>query len=151
MTRKVLSEGYFISTDKKLLQPKVIHKYLSEESYWAKGIPMDAVKRGIKHSHCFGIYKRQKQVGFARVVTDYVRMAWLADVFVLQAHRGKGLSKELMLFILSQPELHNLTWTLGTLDAHGLYTLFGFTALTKAERMMELRNPRGWEKSPNGN
>ena len=147
MDRKELADGYFISTDKKQLQTDVIHKYLSEESYWAKGIPPDVVERGIRHSYCFGIYKEEEQVGFARVVTDYVRFAWLADVFVLKAHRGKGLSKDLMSFILSQPELQNLNWTLGTLDAHGLYNQFGFTSLTRAERMMELRNHRGWEQN----
>ena len=135
------TDEYFISTDKTKLQLPLIHKYLSEESYWAKGIPLSTVKRAIENSMCFGIYKENEQVGFARVTTDKATFAYLADVFILPAHRGKGLSKMLMEYIITYPELQGLRrWLLGTADAHGLYVKYGFTPLAKPERMMEKHN-----------
>src|ERR1035437_4203359 len=95
---------YNISTDKKKLQIEVIHHYLSAESYWAKNIPMGIVKKSIENSFCFGIYFKDEQIGFARVITDYAIFAYLADVFILEAHRGKGLSKKLMQFIMTHPK-----------------------------------------------
>jgi GNAT superfamily N-acetyltransferase len=131
--------GFLISTDKSKLDIQVIHKYLSEESYWSRNIPFATVQKGIEGSICFGLYHQQKQIGFARVVTDGASFAWLADVFVLEQFRGKGLSKWMMKFILAHPGLQGLRrWMLGTKDAHGLYSQFGFKALENPERIMGL-------------
>ncbi|NCI51905.1 GNAT family N-acetyltransferase [Sediminibacterium roseum] len=130
--RNEASQGdYTISTDKSKLDPTVIHAYLAGESYWAKNIPMEVVQRSIDHSLCFGLYHKDAQVGFARVVTDRATFAYLADVFVLPGHRGKGLSKWMIAFIHEYPELQGLRrWLLGTLDAHELYKQFGWQALS---------------------
>ena len=128
---------YFISTNKQLLQPNVIHNYLSQ-SYWAKNRPMWKVQRSIEHSLCFGIYFGKEQVGFCRVVSDYITIAWIADVFVLEPHRGKGLSKWLMKCVMNHPELKDMRrWVLATKDAHDLYAQSGFTGLVRPERWME--------------
>ncbi len=89
-------QNFMISTDKKLLDIHIIHAYLSERSYWAQDIPIKIVQRSIKHSLCFGVYENEKQIGFARLVTDRATFAYLADVFILETHRGLGLSKWLM-------------------------------------------------------
>lgn len=133
-------ENIEISTEKSLLDIPLIHRFLSEESYWAKGISRELVERAIENSFCFGVYSGDKQVGFARVMTDFVTFAYLADVFVLPEFRGKGISKELINFIKSYPELQGLRrWLLATVDAHGLYKQFGFTPLSHPERFMEIR------------
>ena len=137
------TEHYLISTDKTLLQPLVIHQYLSEESYWAKNIPLETVQKSIEHALCFGVYDGEAQVGFARVISDFATIAYIGDVFILPSHQGKGLSKKLMECITKHPELQGLRrWILATLDAHGLYEQFGFTALGKPERSMEKINFR---------
>jgi len=129
---------YLISTDEKRLQLDVIQKYLSEDSYWAKGRELEVTKRAIENSLCFGVYQGEAQVGFARVVTDRATFAWIADVFILPDQRGKSLSKRLMEAILSHPELQGLRrWVLATKDAHGLYTQFEFTPMKFPERWME--------------
>lgn len=129
---------YHISTDKSFLDLSLIHKYLSEESYWARGIPFDKVKRSVENSLCFGIYLEAEQVGFARIISDHATFAYLADVFVLQAHRGKGLSKMMMEKIRTHPELQGLRrWMLATADAHGLYRQFGFEVIDSPEHFME--------------
>lgn len=121
-------DEYSISTDPSLLNIDVIHHYLSLESYWAKGIPRDVVIKSIENSVCFGLYCHQQQVGFARVITDKATFAYLADVFILEEHRGKGLSKWLITVIQAHPELQGLRrWLLGTRDAHGLYEKMGWT------------------------
>jgi GNAT superfamily N-acetyltransferase len=131
---------YLISTEKNLLQPEVIHAFLTN-SYWAKGISLERVVKRIKHSLCFGIYIDNQQVGFARLITDYDSFAYLADVFIIEEHRGKGISKQLMEFIDTYPEVQGLRrWLLATRDAHGLYTQFGFTPLANTERWMERFN-----------
>ncbi len=128
-------EGYYISTDKTLLQIKVIHDYLSLESYWAANIPLETVQRSIEHSFCFGIYCNDEQVGFARVITDYATFAYLADVFILSEHRGKGLSKWLIWEIHNHPNLQGLRrWMLATRDAHELYKKFEWTEITEEQR-----------------
>ncbi len=128
-----------ISTDKSLLDVGMIHRYLSTESYWAKGRSVDIVQKSIENSLCFGVYLDGNQVGFARVVTDYAIFAWIMDVFILPDHRGRGFSKTLMHTIRTQEELQNLQrWGLATEDAHGLYTQFGFTPLSKPQLMMEI-------------
>ena len=136
-----MSNEYFISTDKSLLNINMVHLYLSVDSYWAKNIPLHVLKVSIENSVCFGVYLSQQQVGFGRVVTDKATFAYLADVFILESHRGKGLSKLLMEAVMSYPELQGLRrWMLGTWDAHGLYTQFGWQALTNPERFMQLHN-----------
>ena len=131
-------ENIHISNDKSLLDLEMIHNFLTNRSYWAKGRSMETVKRSVENSLCFGVYENGKQVGFARVVTDYAVFAWLLDVFILEEYRGRGLSKQLMSAIISHPNLQNLKrWGLGTDDAHGLYQQFGFTALSKPNNMME--------------
>ena len=119
----------------------VVHRYLSEESYWAKGIAREIVERSIAHSLCFGAFDGDAQVGFARVITDYATFAYLADVFVLESHRGRGISKDMMAAIVAHPRLQSLRrWHLVTRDAHGLYEQYGFEALDAPERhMMRLR------------
>jgi GNAT superfamily N-acetyltransferase len=134
--------GFHFSTDKKLLDVNYIHRFLSERSYWAAGIPIDLVRRSIENSLCLGIYQNTKQVGFARLVTDFSTFGYLADVFVDEAFRGKGLSKQLMNFIFSFEELKFLRrFILATKDAHGLYSQYGFALLKNPERFMERAQP----------
>ena len=130
-----------ISTDKQKLDPSVIHQFLTT-SYWATGISLERVQKRIDNSVCFGVYADDKQVGFARVITDFDSFAYLADVFILQEYRGLGLSKELMKAVLSHPDLQGLRrWILATRDAHGLYAQFDFKELEVPSRWMELFNP----------
>jgi GNAT superfamily N-acetyltransferase len=118
----------------------VVHRYLSEESYWAKGITRELVVRSIAHSLPFSAFDGDAQVGFARVITDRTTFAYLADVFVLPSHRGRGIAKLLMEAILAHPELQGLRrWSLVTRDAHALYAQFGFTPLDLPERHMMRR------------
>jgi GNAT superfamily N-acetyltransferase len=132
--------NYLFSTDKNKLQLNVIHDYLSKESYWAQNMPLELIKESIAGSICFAIYFNNKQIAYARVITDNATFAYLADVFVLEEHRGKGLSKELMRFILDHPSLKKLRrFMLATRDAHGLYKQFGFNALAKPETIMEIK------------
>jgi GNAT superfamily N-acetyltransferase len=129
---------FHISTDKSLLDKKVIHEFISN-SYWAKDIPMEILERSIDNSICFGVYEDAAQVGFARVVTDKATFGYLADVFILESHRGKGLSKMLMDAVMSHPELQGLRrFMLATRDAHGLYAKYGFTPPAMPDRLMEI-------------
>jgi GNAT superfamily N-acetyltransferase len=135
-------QNYFFSCDKNKIDLQSVHSFLSGESYWAKGIPEETVRRSIENSVCFGVYYRNRQIGFARVITDHATFAYLADVYILPSHRGKGLSKELMRFIMEYAEqLHLRRFMLATLDAHSLYTQYGFTSLKNPERMMEISRP----------
>jgi len=137
-------QDYMISTNKKLLDIHVIHNYLTERSYWAQGIPIKTVQRSIRHSICFGVYDKEKLVGFARLVTDQATFAYLADVFILESHRGLGLSKWLMQCIHEYPGTKNLRrWMLTTKDAHGLYAQFGWKLLNEdmAGRIMLINFP----------
>lgn len=128
---------YTISTNRLKLDLAVIHRFLTS-SYWANGIPVEVVRRSIECSFPFGLYKNNKQVGFARVITDHATFAYLADVFILEDHRGRGLGKWLMEVIIEHPELQGLRrWVLATQDAHGLYGKFGFTQLEDAAIYME--------------
>ena len=138
-----MTDSYEISTDPGRLDIPLIHRWLSQSSYWAPGIPLEIVERAIANSLNFGIYHvKEGQIGFARVVSDRATFAYLADVFVLEAHRGKGLSKRLMTAVLAHPELQYLRrWTLATRDAHGLYEQFGFTLPKVANRIMERVDP----------
>jgi len=135
-------DGYTLSTRKELLNIDLIHQYLSKKSYWSENIPMEVVKKSIEHSLCFGVYLGGEQIAFARLITDQATFAYLADVFVLESHRGKGVSKKLMQFIMDiTAPMHLRRYLLGTLDAHTLYTQFGFTALAHPDRIMEISRP----------
>ncbi|HEU5414780.1 MAG TPA: GNAT family N-acetyltransferase [Candidatus Angelobacter sp.] len=130
-----------ISTDPARIDLVAVHAFLTN-SYWAAGIPLETVERSIRNSLCFGIYQRNCQVGFARVITDCATFAYLGDVFLLQEHRGQGLSKWMMECIMAHPELQGLRrWSLLTRDAHGLYRQFGFTELKSPQRWMERHDP----------
>lgn len=130
-----------VDTDTARLDVDVIHHFL-RESYWAAGIPRAVVERSIAHSLCFGVYVDGAQAGFARIISDYATFAYLADVFVLEAYRGQGLSKRLMETIVSHPQLQGLRrWSLATRDAHGLYAQFGFMPLAHPARYMERLDP----------
>jgi GNAT superfamily N-acetyltransferase len=132
-----------VSTDKERLDIGLIHDFLANESYWVRDISRSDVEACIRNSMCFGVFVDGAQVGFARVVTDYVRFAHLLDVFVIPEYRGRGLSKLLMSAILAHASLRTITkYTLGTADAHGLYRQFGFGAPLNPERQMELVRPR---------
>lgn len=137
-----LPEGYSISEDKDLLDINVIHRYLSEESYWAKNIPVEVLQKSLDNALCFGVYFQGHQIGFARLVTDKSTFAYLADVFILEAHRNKGLSKRLMETIMAHPELQGLRrWMLATRDAHRLYAQYGWEPLSHPERLMQIVHP----------
>ncbi len=139
---------YVISTDRSRLDVKLIHDFLSRETYWAVGRSLEVVQRSLKNSLCFGIYRNDEQIGFARVVTDYATFGWIADVFILPDHRGHGLSKWLMAVILAHPALQGFRrWVLATKDAHELYAQFGFIPLHRPERWME-RPDRNMKESP---
>lgn len=132
---------FVISTDPKKLDLDVIHGALTR-AYWCEGIPREIVQRSIGGALCFGIYDGPAQIGFARVITDFATYAYLADVFVLESHRGQGLSKWLMECILAHPELQNLRrWSLLTRDAHALYARYGFRTPPVPERYMEMVEP----------
>ena len=132
-------DGFIISTDKLKLDIVSIHQYLYREAYWCKNVPLEIVKRTIEGSVCFGMYHNDRQVGFARVITDNASFGYLADVFIINEYRGRGLSKWLMQCILGHPELQGFrSWLLGTRDAHGLYSQFGFKPLEHPERFMRL-------------
>lgn len=138
---EVLQNEFCISTDKSKLDINIIHNYLCDESYWAKNIPVETVERSIEGSCCFGLYVKEnsisKQIGFARVITDFATFGYLADVFIIEDYRGQGLAKWLMGEIMNYPELQGFRrWLLATKDAHGLYLKSGFLPLDKPERIM---------------
>ncbi len=130
---------YTISTDKSRFDVEMIHRFLSEESYWAKSIPRALVERYIENSLCFGAYHDDRQIGFARVISDYATFAYVGDVFVVPSHRHRGVSKQLMEAIRAHPQLQGLRrWHLLTRDAHRLYEQFGFRQLGSPEWHMEI-------------
>ena len=129
---------FTISTDKTKLQFDVIQSYLADESYWAKNRTLEQTLRAIENSICFGVFEGEKQIGFARVVSDQATFAYLGDVFILEEFRGRGLSKWLIKTIVSYPDLQGLRrWVLATRDAHGLYSQFEFGQLRHPDRWME--------------
>lgn len=151
MTVERHRDGYLISTDKSRLDLSAIHHFLSQEAYWSKNIPFDVVKKAVENSLCFGVYHGEEQVGFARVISDLATFAYIADVFIVESHRGRGLSKWLVESILAHPDLQGLrTWLLATRDAHELYRRFGFQNLSNPERHMVIKNPNIYkENNPN--
>ena len=137
-----------ISTEKSELDIPLIHQFLSEQTYWAKGIPLATVQSAIEHSLCFGGFVGVEQVAFARVISDRATFANLVDVFVLPAHRGKGYGKALVAAIMACPELQGLRrFTLATSDAKGLYERFGFAAPAKPGSLMERYFPEIYAKA----
>jgi GNAT superfamily N-acetyltransferase len=131
-------DGFTVSTDPAHLDLALIHDYLANHSYWAPGIPLSYVKEAARHSLNFGLYREGEQIGYARVLTDYVRFAYLMDVFVLEEYRGQGLGKWLMACVFEHPGLLLVRrWMLATWDAHGLYAQFGFTPMERPDRFME--------------
>ena len=146
MATQFENNGYFISTDKSKLDLEAVHNFITN-SDWAKGISLEDVKKGIENSLSFGVYKQDSQIGFARVITDYSRLAHLADVFILEEYRGLGLAKWLMENIMNHSELQSIkNWTLLTEDAHGLYRQFGFQDLKNPEIYMELKKSMSSEQ-----
>lgn len=136
---------YSISTEKSRMDVQAIHGFLSR-SYWSPGIPLERVQRAIDHSLCFGVFHGTDQVGFARVITDQATFAYLADVYILEAHRGKGLSKWLMAVIMGHADLQGLRrFMLATRDAHGLYRSFGFREPAHPSRLMEIVKPNAFQ------
>lgn len=134
-----MTEAYFISTDRAILDLPFITDYLSNKSYWAQGRSRELVQKSIEGSFCFGVYTAQnQQVGFARVITDFTTFGWIMDLFIIEDHRKKGLSKRLLREMMDHPSLQGLQkWGLNTKDAHGLYEKFGFSRISQPEWMME--------------
>lgn len=143
---------YVVSTDLRRLDLGAVHDFL-QGSYWARGVPLEVVERSVENSLCFGLYCGDEQAGFARVVTDRATFAYLADVFVVGHHRGRGLGRWLVEVVLSHPELGGLRrWMLSTADAHGLYRGYGFRELGNPERLMERKDATyGTFNGGNGN
>jgi GNAT superfamily N-acetyltransferase len=136
-------QGEFIVSDsQESLDIEFIYNFLNGSSYWAKGIPKEVLVKSLDHSLCFGLFRDNQQIGFGRVVTDHATFAYLADVFIAENYRRKGLGKWLVECIVGHPELQGLRrWILATADAHQLYHQYGFTPLSKPERFMEKHNP----------
>ena len=147
MTHHALRNGGTeVTTDPSRLNIDVIHGFLSR-SYWAECIPRAIVERSIRGSLCFGAYRGDAQIGFARVISDRATYAYIADVFVLEPFRGDGVGKLMMQCIMSHPDLQGLRrWNLLTRDAHGLYRPFGFDVPRHPERYMEISNPDIYRK-----
>ena len=134
-------DTFTVTCDPAKLDLAVITEFLAS-SYWAKGIPAATVAKSLEGSLCFAVLDGERQIGFARVITDRATIAYLGDVFILPGYRGRGLSKWLMECVLSHPDLQGLRrWVLATRDAHGLYKQFGFTPLKRPEVFMERHNP----------
>ena len=135
-------DGLLFSTDRQRLDIDLIHDFLSRESYWVPGIRREFVETAIRNSICFGVYADDRQLAFARVITDGAGFAWLADVFVVADARGRGTGQRLIGFVMAHPDLqHVRRFMLATRDAHGLYARYGFTSLAHPERLMERYDP----------
>lgn len=141
---KYNKNDFTISTNKRKIDIFETHRFLTN-SYWAKGIPLSAVKEQIKNSLCFGVYIDKAQIGYARVITDYVSLAYLCDVFIIENYRGKGISKILMEEILNHPKLKDVkSWMLATKDAHGLYKKYGFEPLEEPSKYLRKNKFKNW-------
>ena len=139
--RSFYKDGFCISTERARLDIKEIHRFLSTQAYWSLNIPFSKVEEAVTHSLNFGLYYNKRQIGYARVISDFASIAYLGDVYVLQDFRGRGLSKWLMKTIMEYPELQGMRrWILSTADAHGLYKQFGWVPVAYPERWMEVHN-----------
>lgn len=137
---------YLVSDDRSKIDLEAVHAFLAR-SYWAEGIPREILERAIANSLCFGVYEGGRQVGFARAITDRATYAYLADVFLLESHRGLGLARLLMSAIAEHPELRGLRrWGLVTRDAQGLYAKYGFRPLANPSRHMEIHDPEVYRR-----
>ncbi|QSQ23335.1 GNAT family N-acetyltransferase [Pyxidicoccus parkwayensis] len=140
-------DGFVVSDDPARIDLDVVYGYLSR-SYWSEGIPRATVERAVCNSMVFGLYASDRQVGFARVITDRASFAWLCDVFVLEDFQGRGLGKWLMEAVSSHPDLQGLRrFMLATRDAHGLYERYGFRPMKSPERFMERHDPDVYRRS----
>ena len=149
MSYEVGHSEYLISDDPGRLEIDAIHAFLSQDSYWAAGISRERLETAIANSLPFGLYIDGKQIGFARAVSDFSTFAYLADVYVDEAHRERGLAKLLLDAVIRHPRLRQLRrWMLGTRDAHGLYAQFGFVPLEDPGRWMELPDPTTYDETP---
>lgn len=136
-----MRDEFMISDDPARLDLAAIHRYLTR-SYWAEGIPLETVRRSVAGSLCFGVYQGDRQVGFARVVTDRATFAYLCDVYILEEFQGRGLGTRLMREVMAHPELQGLRrFSLVTRDAHPLYEPFGFRRVADPDRHMEIARP----------
>ena len=143
-----MAEKYRISTERQFLDIEMIHDFLSTKAYWSLKIPKETVIKSIENSLCFGVYNDIEQVGFARVISDYSTIAYLGDVFILESHRGKGLSKLLMNAIMNHVKLQGLRrWILLTGNAHDLYKKFGWKELADSTLWMELNDRNVYQKN----
>lgn len=141
-------QGYLITSDKKLMDVVQVHQWLSERSYWCPNVPFDIVEATFLNSFTVGIMNGSEQVGYSRLVTDYAVFGYLADVYVKEEHRGKGLSKAMMQALFEQDWVKGCRrLMLATKDAHGLYKQFGFTEMHHTERFMEVANTKGYSQT----
>lgn len=142
---KVEQGEFAISTESDRLQTDAIHDFLTRKAYWARERTREQTETAIKNSICFGLYHQERQIGFARVISDKATFAYIGDVYVLEEFRGQGLSRWLMETIVAHPELQGLRrWLLATRDAHGLYAQFEFTQLKFPDRWMERNAPNAY-------
>ncbi|MBP6004298.1 MAG: GNAT family N-acetyltransferase [Pyrinomonadaceae bacterium] len=140
-----MDNKFEIDSDRSRLDVDAIHDFLANESYWAQTRTREQTETAIANSICFGVYDGERQIGFARVVSDRATFAYIGDVYVIDEYRGRGLSKWLMETILAHPDLQGLRrWVLATRDAHGLYRQFGFDKLKHPDRWMELPAPNAY-------
>lgn len=137
-------EGYELTDDPQRIDPVAAHAYLTR-SYWSPGIPLTTIERAVRNSLCVAAFHNDAQVAMARVITDRATFAYLADVYVLEEHRGKGLSKAMLAHLHAHPDLQGLRrWLLFTRDAHSLYQQFGWTPLKHPERAMLREFPEAY-------
>lgn len=137
----IYREEFCISTERARLDVDAIHSFLSTKAYWCLNIPRERVEKSIEHSLCFGVYHGDRQIGLARIISDFSTIAYLGDVYILEEYRGRGLSKWLMETVMSYPDLQGLRrWILLTGDAHGLYRQFGWTDIADPTKWMELHD-----------
>jgi len=145
-TLTLQKDNFSISTDTAKLDITSIHQFLSTKAYWSLNIPKEKVAQSIQNSLCFGVYDEGKQIGFARIISDYTTIAYLGDVYIFEAYRGKGLSKWLMETIMTHPDLQGLRrWILLTGDAHELYRKFGWSEISDPSKWMEIHNKNCYE------